>query len=62
MGSEDFAYMLQAKPGCFVWLGQQTLTHTANVHHPKYDFNDDLLAIGMSYWCELVDVTLNASR
>ena len=44
MGSEDFAFMLQAKPGCYVWLGAGRGAETPNVHNPHYDFNDDALA------------------
>ena len=53
MGSEDFAFMLQAKPGCYVWLGTGRGAQTPNIHHPQYDFNDDALAIGASYWVTL---------
>jgi len=54
MGSEDFAFMLNAKPGCYVWLGAGRGPHTPNVHNPHYDFNDDALPIGTSYWVTLV--------
>ena len=53
MGSEDFAFMLQAKPGCYVWLGAGRGPGTPNVHNPHYDFNDDALPIGASYWVTL---------
>ena len=53
MGSEDFAFMLQATPGCYVWLGAGRGPETPNVHNPHYDFNDDVLAIGASYWVTL---------
>ena len=53
MGSEDFAFMLQAKPGCYVWLGAGRGPDTPNVHNPHYDFNDDALPIGASYWVTL---------
>jgi amidohydrolase len=53
MGSEDFAFMLQAKPGCYVWLGAGCGPETPNVHNPHYDFNDDALPIGASYWVTL---------
>ena len=43
MGSEDFAFMLQAKPGCYVWLGGGRGAGTPNLHNPHYDFNDDAL-------------------
>ena len=60
MGSEDFAFMLQAKPGCYVWLGAGRGPDTPNVHNPHYDFNDDALPIGASYWVTLVSQQLGA--
>ncbi len=53
MGSEDFAFMLNAKPGCYVWLGAGRGPDTPNIHNPCYDFNDDALPIGVSYWVTL---------
>ena len=53
MGSEDFAFMLQEKPGCYVWLGAGRGPGTPGLHNPHYDFNDDTLAIGASYWVTL---------
>ena len=44
MGSEDFAFMLQAKPGCYVWLGGGRGPGTPNLHNPHYDFNDEAIA------------------
>jgi hippurate hydrolase len=61
MGSEDFAFMLQAKPGCYVWLGAGSGADTPNVHNPHYDFNDDTLAIGASYWVTLAEQQLAAT-
>jgi hippurate hydrolase len=58
MGSEDFAFMLQAKPGCYVWLGGGRGPGTPNLHNPHYDFNDDALAIGASYWVTLAEAQL----
>jgi hippurate hydrolase len=63
MGSEDFAFMLQAKPGCYVFIGNGDGVHRemghglgpCNLHNPSYDFNDDLLPIGATYWVRLVD-------
>jgi len=60
MGSEDFAFMLQAKPGCYVWLGGGRGPGTPNLHNPHYDFNDDALAIGASYWVTLAEAQLPA--
>jgi hippurate hydrolase len=61
MGSEDFAFMLQAKPGCYVWLGSGTGDATPGLHNPAYDFNDDVLAIGASYWVKLAEQQLAAA-
>jgi len=54
MGGEDFAFMLERRPGCYLWLGAGGAPTACNVHHPSYDFNDDLLPIGASLWVELV--------
>jgi amidohydrolase len=60
MGSEDFAYMLQEKPGCYVWLGNGTDGEPGGcaVHNPRYDFNDEIAVIGASYWARLVETAL----
>ncbi|HET9762759.1 MAG: M20 aminoacylase family protein [Acidobacteriota bacterium] len=58
MGSEDFAFMLQEKPGCYVWLGAGRGPDTANIHSPQYDFNDAVLPIGTSYWVALAEQQL----
>jgi hippurate hydrolase len=58
MGSEDFAFMLQQKPGCYVWLGAGIGPQTANIHNPHYDFNDAVLPIGASYWVRLAEQEL----
>jgi len=58
MGSEDFAFMLEAKPGCYVWLGAGQGPQTPNIHSPQYDFNDDALPIGASYWVTLAEQQL----
>ncbi len=52
MGAEDFAYMLQARPGAYLFLGQGD---TAGLHHPAYDFNDDISAVGASFFARLVE-------
>lgn len=57
MGSEDFAYMLEARPGAFIFLGNGS---TAGLHHPAYDFNDDALPYGIGYWVNLVETALAA--
>jgi amidohydrolase len=58
MGSEDFAFMLQAKPGCYVFIGNGTGDKAVGLHNPHYDFNDEILPIGASYWARLVERTL----
>jgi len=66
MGAEDFAFMLQHKPGCYVFIGNGEGAHRhaghglgpCNLHNPSYDFNDDLLPIGASYWVRLVEAYL----
>ncbi len=58
MGSEDFAFMLQAKRGCYVWLGAGHGESTVNVHNRRYDFNDAALPIGASYWVTLAEQQL----
>jgi hippurate hydrolase len=60
MGAEDFAFMLQAKPGCYVWIGNGPGDGGCMLHNPKYDFNDDILPIGSSYWVQLVEHMLPA--
>jgi metal-dependent amidase/aminoacylase/carboxypeptidase family protein len=54
MGAEDFAYMLREKPGCYVWLGNGPGTGGCTLHNPHYDFNDEILPLGVSYWVRLV--------
>jgi len=58
MGAEDFAYMLQARPGAYGWIGNGPGTGGCLLHNPCYDFNDALLAIGASYWATLVERVL----
>jgi len=57
MGAEDFSFMLQSRPGAFVFVGNGT---TAALHHPEYDFNDDLIPVGCSYWTRLVETAMPA--
>ncbi len=58
MGSEDFAYMLQEKPGCYIWLGNGMSSGDCLLHNPHYDFNDEILPIGVQYWVRLVELGL----
>ena len=60
MGSEDFAFMLEGRPGAYVFLGQAGSAHSCMIHNPHYDFNDQLLPVGASYWIRLVEQTLPA--
>ena len=60
MGAEDFAYMLGARPGCYVWMGNGPGEGGCMLHNPKYDFNDEALAIGASYWVQLAENLLPA--
>ena len=55
MGAEDFSFMLEARPGAFIFVGNGD---SAMLHHPAYDFNDAALPYGMSYWVELVETAL----
>jgi len=57
MGAEDFSFMLEARPGAFMFIGNGD---TAGLHHPGYDFNDAALPYGMSYWAEIVERALAA--
>lgn len=55
MGSEDFAYMLQQRPGCFLRIGNGAGEDGCMVHNPGYNFNDHNLTIGAAYWARLVE-------
>ena len=55
MGSEDFAYMLQARPGSYIWIGNGAGAGGCFLHNPGYDFNDEILPVGASYWATLVE-------
>ena len=52
MGAEDFAYMLEARPGAYLFIGQG---ETAGLHHPNYDFNDEIAPVGASFFARLVE-------
>jgi amidohydrolase len=55
MGAEDFAYMLEERPGAFIYVGNGD---SAMLHHPAYDFNDDAIPVGTSYWVRLAERAL----
>ncbi len=57
MGGEDFSYMLEARPGAFIFIGNGD---TAMLHHPDYDFDDNVIPIGCSYWARLVETAMPA--
>jgi hippurate hydrolase len=68
MGAEDFSFMLMEKPGCYVFLGNGDGSHRemghgggpCMLHNPSYDFNDDLIPLGASYWVRLAESWLKA--
>jgi amidohydrolase len=57
MGAEDFSFMLNERPGAFIWVGNGD---SAGLHHPAYNFNDDVIPFGTSYWVKLVETALPA--
>lgn len=57
MGGEDFAFMLEERPGAFIFMGNGD---SANLHHPAYDFNDSAIPYGASYWVRLVEKSMPA--
>ena len=67
MGAEDFSYMLLAKPGCYSFIGNGEGAHRdighgggpCTLHNPSYDFNDDLIPLGATYWVRLAEAWLN---
>lgn len=60
MGAEDFAYFLQERPGAYVWLGNGPGEGGCMLHNPNYDFNDDVIPVGVTYWVRLVERLLSA--
>lgn len=63
MGAEDFGAMLQEKPGCYILIGQgepgdPDSNHNQGLHTPQYDFNDEIIPIGIEYWIKLVEKAL----
>lgn len=57
MGAEDFSFMLAERPGSYIWIGNGGGVR-GSLHHPNYDFNDEILTLGASYWARLVERTL----
>ena len=59
MASEDFAFMLNAKPGCYIWVGNGPTDGNRLLHNAAYDFNDDAIIHGVRYWISLVNEALS---
>jgi hippurate hydrolase len=57
MGAEDFSYMLESRPGAYIFMGNGA---TASVHHPKYDFNDAAIPYGVSLWAKVIETAMPA--
>jgi hippurate hydrolase len=57
MGGEDFSFLAQARPGCFVFIGNGD---TAALHTTRYDFNDEAAPLGVAFWTKLVETALPA--
>jgi metal-dependent amidase/aminoacylase/carboxypeptidase family protein len=70
MGAEDFAYMLQERPGCYAFIANGDGTHRemgrgggpCTLHNPSYDFNDDLIPLGATFWVRLAEKWLGQPR
>jgi len=58
MGAEDFSYMLNERPGALIWIGNGETG--AGLHHPAYDFNDEIIPVGISYWARIVEEAMPA--
>ena len=58
MGGEDFAFMLEAKQGAYIILGGGQGKDGPQLHNPRFDFNDEILPIGASYWATLAELLL----
>jgi hippurate hydrolase len=58
MASEDFSFMLQKKPGAYLFIGNGPEANGCILHNPRYDFNDEILPIGSSYWVRLIETAL----
>ena len=58
MGGEDFSYMLLERPGAFIFMGNGD---TAGLHHEEYDFNDEAIPVGSSYWAKIAERSMPAS-
>jgi hippurate hydrolase len=61
LASEDFAVMLEKRPGCYVFLGNGGGAGGCAIHDPSYDFNDEILTLGSSYWVRLAETALRGA-
>ncbi len=59
MAAEDFSYFLESCPGAYFWLGADGCKPSASLHNPHYDFNDELINLGIGIWVSLVEQNLN---
>ena len=59
MAAEDFACFLEKRPGAYIWIGNGSGADQAMLHNPHYDFNDEILALGASYWARLAETVLD---
>lgn len=62
MGSEDFSYMLQACPGSYFFIGTQSSSDSKPLHHPAFDFNDEILSVGAGFWTHLSEAFLTPKQ
>jgi amidohydrolase len=62
MGGEDFAFFLEKKPGAYIWVGNGSADKGGMLHNPHYDFNDEILPLGASYWVRLAESVLAKER
>jgi hippurate hydrolase len=60
MGAEDFAFMAERVPACYAWLGNGPATGGCTLHNPRFDFNDEIIPLGVRYWVRLVESALPA--
>ncbi len=62
MAAEDFAYFLEKKPGAYIWIGNGGAAAGKLLHNPTYDFNDEILPLGASYWVRLAEAALKGEQ
>lgn len=60
MGAEDFSWMLRERPGCYVMIANGAGEGSCHIHNPNYDFNDQILPLGATYWARLAERILSA--